>query len=157
MFKDFRSKLQREDYAPSATREEIERRFRKGELLKTAKLCARLGFPLSDFQVSIDAGARKLYHGHQAGLVLSFMFDTGMSVGIEALTLLNAMFELNDYHGFLKQAYRVKIVTGIEREIETAIEKLIEKKQVTDAEAWRRKFQTLLSQAHKVLPDKVRP
>lgn len=143
MFKDFRPKLQQKDSTPSATREEIARRFRKGELLKAAKLCARLGFPLSAFQASIEVGARKLYHAHQAGLVLSFMHDTGVSVGVETLPLLKAMFEVKDYHGFLKQAHRFKVFAGIEREIDDAIEKLIDKKQVTDAEAWRRKFLTL--------------
>ena len=84
-----------------------------------------------------------MYHGHQAGLVLSFIYDTGVSVGIETLTLLKAMFDVNDYDGFLKQAHRFKIVTGIEREIDAAIEKLFGKKQVTDAEGWRGKFLTL--------------
>ena len=145
MFKDFRPKLQQKDSTPSATREEIDRRFRKGELLKAAKLCARLGFPLSDFQASIEAVARRLYHAHQAGLVLSFVHDTGVSVGIETLTLLKAMFEVKDYHGFLKQTHRFKIFAGVEHEIDDAIEKLIDKKQVTDAEGWRRKFLTLRS------------
>jgi hypothetical protein len=145
VFKDFRPKLQQKDSTPSVTREEIEHRFRKGELLKAAKFCAQLGFPLSDFKASIEAGARKLYHAHQAGLVLSFVHDTGMSVGMDTLNLLKAMFEVKDYHGFLKQAYRFKLIAGIEREVDDAIEKLIDKKQVTDAEGWRRKFLSLRS------------
>lgn len=140
MFKDFRPNLQPR---PSATREEIKRQFRKGDQLKAAKFCTRLGFPLSGFQASIEEGARRLYHGHQAGLVLSFIYDTGVSVGIDILTLLIAMYEVHDYHGFLKQAHRFKIFTGIEGEIDNAIQMLTDKKQMKDAEAWRRKFLTL--------------
>jgi hypothetical protein len=146
VFKDFRPKLQPKGAPQSPPREEIDRLFRKGELIRARKLCARLGFPLSDFQSSIEAGARKQYNAHQAGLVLTFMHDTGMAVGIDALTLLKAMFALNDYHGFLKQAHRFKIVAGIEAEIDAAIQRLIEKKQVADAEGWRRKLSALREQ-----------
>jgi hypothetical protein len=149
MVKDFRPELRRDHFRVSITREEIELVFRKGELIKAGKLCTRLGFALSEFQESIEAGARKLYHAHQAGVVLSFMHETGASVGVNTLTLLKAMYELNDYHGFLKQAHRFKLRTGIEAEIDFAIQRLIDKKQVADAEGWHRKFQTLRNEKPK--------
>ena len=51
-----------------------------------------------------SCGARKQYHAHQPGLALTFIHETGINVGIDTLTLLKAMFALNDYHGFLKRA-----------------------------------------------------
>lgn len=140
MFKDFRPKLQPKPTTQPASRDEVERLFRKGELLKAAKLCGRLRLPLSAFQPFIEAGAKKMYHAHQPGLVLSFIHETGINVGIGICTLLKAMFALNDFHGFLKQAYRFKVVAGIEAEIDTAIKNLIDKKQLADAEGWRRKL-----------------
>jgi hypothetical protein len=143
MFKDFRHNLPARGTKPSLTQEEIQQLFRKGELLKTAKLCRRMELELSGFQGAIEAGARKLFHSKRSGLVLTFIHNEGVAVGIEIFDLLKAMFEAKDFHGFLKQALRFQKHRGIEHEIDEAIQKLMEKKQIIEAESWKKKFRVL--------------
>ena len=142
MFKDFRQHL-RQIVPKPVTREEIERLFKQGEFTVAQKLCRRANLQCSDFQESIEAGAKNAYFSRRTGVLLSFMYNTGVKVQYDLTTLLKSMFGANDYHGFLKQAHRFKIHVGIEKGIEIAIEKLIEKRQIADAEGWRRKFKAL--------------
>jgi hypothetical protein len=143
VFQNFRPKLKRMPPPAPSTREEIEQLFKDGELRKATKLCTRSGLALSDFRGSIEAGARVLWRTHQPIKVLCFLYDTGMPVGIETITLLKGVFESRDWHGFLKQAHRLGIWRGLEVEIDIAIQRLLEKNQTHDAEGWRRKFHAL--------------
>jgi hypothetical protein len=142
MFKDFRQNLRQIDPKP-VTREDIERLFKQGKFTVAQKLCKRASLQCSDFQESIEVGAKRVYFSGGVGGLLSFMYNTGVKVQYDLTTLLKSMFGANDYHGFLKQAHRFKLHVGIEKEIEIAIEKLIEKRQIHDAEGWRRKFKAL--------------
>ena len=73
----------------------------------------------------------------------TFIVDTGFDVGVDPAALLKSIFDSRDWHGFLKSAHRLKRRRGFENEIDTAIENLIEKKQLADAEGWRKKFEAL--------------
>jgi hypothetical protein len=74
---------------------------------------------------------------------VSFIVDAGFDVGVDPDALLMGIFDSRDWHGFLKSAYRLKRRRGFENEIDTAIKNLIEKKQIADAEGWRKKFEAL--------------
>lgn len=124
-------------------REEIEELFKSGDLLRAGRLCKRSGYALEEFRSSIEHCTKKLWHKRQAGIVVSFILDTGFDVGVDPAVLLKGIFDSSDWHGFLKSAHRMKRRRGFENEIDTAIENLIEKKQLADAEGWRKKFQAL--------------
>ena len=147
MFKDFRPNLRSPETQPIADKQEIERLFKTGDFTKAHKRCKRAGFALSGFKQAIEIGAKKAYMARRAGELLSFIYNTGITVQYDNITLLRAMFEMTDYHGFLKQAHRFEVFCGIESEIEVAIGKLIEKRQAADAEGWRRKFKLLRDSA----------
>jgi hypothetical protein len=139
MFKEFIPKS-----IPISSREEIACLFRKGDFHTAVPACNKAGYMLQDFQQEIEAGSRHMVLSRRTSELLSFLYKHPyVKVQYSLNTLLRATFEANDFAGFLKQAERFKVYTDFEREIELSIVNLIEKKQYSQAEAWRRKFQEI--------------
>ena len=144
MLIDFRPNLKPAKAQAQIPSIEIEELLKKGDLLKAGRLFKRSGLAFVDFGASFERWAKKLWHERQLGVILSFMEQTGWNPGIDPVLLLRNMVELHDWHGFLKNAYRLKIMAGLEGEIDTAIERLMEQNQLPQANAWKRKFGALL-------------
>jgi hypothetical protein len=81
----------------------------------------------------------KMFRSRRAGELLSLVGTTRLKLPFDTPTLLRRAFEAHDYHTFLKQANRLKLSEGFEREIAQAIE-AIEARAPGEAVAWRQKF-----------------
>lgn len=138
MFKQFKPKE-----IPPLGREEISRLFRKGDFHNAVQQCKKAGYQLDDFQSDIEDGVHKLLLSHRSSEALSFIYQHGVTVQYDILTLLIAVFDAGDYHGFLKNAHRFKVYAGLGDKIKLAIDHLMNKGQIADAQAWQRKFSVL--------------
>ncbi|HQF37267.1 MAG TPA: hypothetical protein PLL26_06560 [Candidatus Dojkabacteria bacterium] len=138
MFKEFKPKP-----APLSSQEEIRKLCTKGDLNNARKQCKKAGYQFNDFTNEINIGARKMVISHRTGELLSFIYNYEIKVEYDIPTLLNNLYELPDYHSFLKNAHRFKIYKGLEDKIDDAINQLLKKGQTADAEGWRRKINSL--------------
>jgi hypothetical protein len=141
MFKPFQPKD-----TPPSTGEEISRLFQKGDFQKAIQQAKKIGEPLCSFQADIEAGARKLLLSRRSSELLSTIYRNAIIVQYDLTTLLSAAFDAGDYHGFLKNAYRFKVHAGLDDKITGAIDCLMKKNQIHDAQAWQRKFEELRKQ-----------
>jgi hypothetical protein len=144
MLKQFKPKE-----TPPPSREEISRLFQKGDFHSAAQQCRKAGNELGEFQDDIEAGARRLLLSHRPGELLSFIYLHHIHVQYEVPVLLKAAFDIGDYHGFLKNAHRFGIYSGLAQQINLAIEHLRSKGQSADAEAWARKFEVFREQSNR--------
>lgn len=138
MFKPFKP-----NDIPPLSHEEISRLFQKGDFHNAFKQFKKSGCSLNEFQNDIEAGARKLLISHRPTELLGYIYKHGINVQYNISTLLVATFDVGDYHGFLKNAYRFKTYQGLEDKIEFAIDHLIKKGQIADAQGWRQKLLSL--------------
>ncbi len=127
--------------APGAS--ELETLLEQGQLTKALRKAKAAGLPLS--QERIAAAATKMLRSGRAGELLSLVGSPGITLPFDAPTMLRRAFEGRDYHGFLKQAHRLGMIQGLERDIGQAIA-AIEAHAPREAAAWRRKFP--LAQVH---------
>lgn len=134
---------QRAPNTPGEARDEIRRCFQQGDFQKAVFECQQAGCPLGQFQADVEQGAHRLVTSRRAGVVLDFMHKYNVRVQYELPALLQAVFEAGDYHGFLKNIHRFKIVDGFEQEIGVSVAALTEKGHAADAQAWQRKIQAL--------------
>ncbi len=130
---NFRSRLVRRPADPTMVHELLH----KGQLQKAIRKARPLGVMLK--QEEIDAAARAMFRNGRAGELLSCIESLPISLPYDVPTLLRRAFEVGDYHAFLKQAHRLRVKAGFEREIDEAI-RMIQQKMPGEAAAWRRKF-----------------
>jgi hypothetical protein len=131
--KDFRSRvIQR-----PPTVADVEALLKEGELTKAVRRAHAAGLKVP--QQQIDATATEMFRSGRAGELLSLVGTTGLNLPFDTTTLLRRAFETRDYHTFLKQAHRLKVSEGFEREIGQAIG-AIEARAPGEAAAWRQKF-----------------
>ena len=128
---------------PPLSRDAIGQLFRKGDFHNAVKQCKKAQYPLEDFQNEIESGVHKLMVSHRPGEALSFIYQYGVSSQHDIRRLLLTTFDINDYHGFLKNALRFKMLAGFEDQIELAIDNLREKGRTDEAQAWQKKFDAL--------------
>jgi hypothetical protein len=133
---DFRARLQ-----PNVqTVADVDDLLRRHQLTKAIRLAKRLLIPEEEMRPKIRAAARDMYSRCMAGVLLSAIFKSHVYVGYDADVLLRRVHRCRDYHGFLKQAERLKVGTEFADEVQEALDKLTEQGQVDQAAAWRRKF-----------------
>jgi len=142
VFKQFKPR----EISPTG-QEEISRLFQKGDYHNAVQQCKKAGYKLSEFQNDIEAGALKLLLSRRPSEILSFIHKHSIHVQYDVTTLLKAAFDFGDYAGFLKNAYRFNIHTGIDQHIDLAIEQLKNREQNPQAEAWEQKFGALREQS----------
>ena len=84
------------------------------------------------------------------GELVSLVYKHGIDVGYDIQSILRSQLSLKDYHGFLKNVHRFKLLNDFRPEVEYAINSL---NRTEEAQAWRVKFQVLSSK--ECLPDEV--
>jgi hypothetical protein len=131
--KDFRSQVIQRPPTPA----DVEALLKAGQLAKALRRARAAGLKVP--QQQIDAAAEKMFRSGRAGELLAFIGDTGLRIPFDTRTLLRRAFEAQDYHTFLKQAHRLRVREGFEREIGASIV-AIEVRAPHEAAAWREKF-----------------
>jgi len=91
-------------------------------------------------QAEIDVAPDAMVRNRRTGELLSCIRVLEVRLPFDVATLLRKAFEAKDYHTFLKQAHRLRVRAGFEKEIELAIQ-AIERRTPPEATAWRRKFE----------------
>lgn len=128
---------------PAAERDAIRRFFQQGDFRKAVAECQRAGRPLGEFQADLEQGAQRLVTSRRAGIVLEFMDKYNLRVQYDLAALLQAVFDAGDYHGFLKNIHRFRVVDGFEQEIGASVAALTEKGHSADAQAWQNKIRAM--------------
>lgn len=131
------------DKLPSLNREEVKRLFQKGDLHNAFKQLKKSGYQFVEFQEEIQIGAQKMVISNRATELLGYIYKYGFNIQYDIKTLLIATFNAGDFHGFLKNVFRFNFYKGLEKEIEISIDHLRGKGQMVDAQAWRRKINSL--------------
>ncbi|MCL4852923.1 MAG: hypothetical protein KJZ78_16310 [Bryobacteraceae bacterium] len=80
-----------------------------------------------------------MFRSGRAGELLSLVGSPSLQLPFDTPTLLRRAFAARDYHTFLKQAHRLGLGEGFEKEIGQAIA-AIEARAPREAAAWRRKL-----------------
>ena len=138
MLREFKPKRQEpDDIEPH----EIGALFEKGEFKKALAYCRKMGYSLDEFSESLARMAKKMI-GPRPGELLALIHKHKISVGYDVPTILRSQFRIKDYHGFLKNVYRLEQYEEFESEVETAISSLT---RFEEAEAWRAKFARFLA------------
>lgn len=132
-----------QDASVPAVREKIRRLFQQGEFQKAVAECHQAGCPLGQFQAEWEQGAQRLVTTRRAGVVLDFMHKYNLRAQYEIRALLQAVFQAGDYHGFLKNVHRFKVLDDFENEIAASVAALTDKGHSADAQAWERKILAL--------------
>lgn len=136
--KDFRDSLTPET---SPSREMVGKHFASGDLVRGAKMCARMGAHIEDFPTELRRGMRKLLFKKQPGYLLSFLYQYRVDIGFDIEFLLNKMLEFGDIEtNFLVQVHRFQYADSFQPAIERAIQRLLDKGLVGPATAWKRKM-----------------
>ncbi len=116
---------------------EITALLRQGQLAKAIRKAKVAGFVIP--QEDIDTTAKEMFLRGCASTLLAMIGTVDIKLPYDTATLLNRAFEAKDYHGFLKQAYRLHQTAGLQYRIQEAILK-IEQRSSIEAAAWRNKF-----------------
>lgn len=127
----------------SISREKISQFFRAGDFHNAFSQLKKAEYQLDEFQDDILLGARKMLISNRASELLGYINKYRFKTQYEIKTLLLGAFDAGDYHGFLKNIFRFELYKGLENEIENSIDHLLKKGQITDAQAWRRKIDSL--------------
>ncbi len=112
---------------------------------KALTTCRQGKIPLDSLTAEFRECVERLCKQKSFGPVLSAYYEAGQFTEPTVDFLLRKMFEVRDYSGFLKQAYRFNAYPRMKAEVDAAIQWHIDKK-LNDAEAWRRKFRKLEEQ-----------
>ena len=131
--KDFRSRV----IQKTPTLADVEALLKEGQLTKALRRARAAGLTVP--QQLIEAAALTMFRSGRAGELLSLVGVPGLLIPFDTPTLLRRAFEARDYHTFLKQAHRLGVREGFEKEIGQAIA-TIETHQPREAAAWRQKF-----------------
>ena len=131
--KDFRSRV----IERPPTLADLEALLKEGQLTKALGRARATGLKVP--QQQIDAAAAKMFRSGRAGELLSLVGSPGLRLPFDTRTLLRRAFEAHDYHTFLKQAHRLRLSEGLEKEIGHSIA-AIEARAPREAAAWRQKF-----------------
>ncbi|SRR5712692_3091990 len=133
---DFRPRLTK----PRIGSAQVEQLLAQGQLVKAIRKAKALAVAIP--QERIDQVAQRMLRQHRASELLTLIDQADLRLQYDAVTLLRAALAARDYHGFLKQAHRLKIKVGLEPEIDQAIA-AVRLRAPNEAEAWRRKFAEL--------------
>ena len=131
--KDFRSRVTR----VRPTLSDVEELLKDGQLTKALRRARAAGLAVPEEKIA--AAATTMLRSGRAGELLSLVGSPGIQLPFDTPTLLRRAFEARDYHTFLKQAHRLGVSQGFEREIGQAIA-AIEARAPREATAWRQKF-----------------
>lgn len=112
---------------------------------KALTTCRTGKIPIESLAAEFRECVEKLCKRNSFGVVLSAYYEAGQFTVITADYLLGKMFEVRDYVGFVKQAYRFNAYPRMKSEVDAAVQWHFDKKR-EDAEAWRRKFRKLEEQ-----------
>ena len=131
-FRDIVSKIPSSEYHSSA----IKQMLAEYQLNKALKLAKKWGIriPKDDF----DNVVRRMYQ-RQPSTLLAMLGTIDIQLPYSVDDLLISAFKVGDYHGFLKQSYRLGVIKGFESQISDAID-AINKRNPQEAVAWRTKF-----------------
>ena len=131
---DFRSRLVKRTSDAGSIQELLD----QGQLSKALRTAKSIGVTVQ--QEQIDRAAAQMVRQHRATELLSLVGGSDeVQLPYDTLSLLRAAFQARDYHGFLKQAHRLRIKSGLETEIEEAIGS-IRRRAPNEADSWLRKF-----------------
>jgi hypothetical protein len=130
---DFRARLVK--HPPDST--VIPELLAQGQLSKAIRKARALGATIP--QEEIDRTATIMLQKHRATELLSLIGNQEVRLPYDAPTLLRAAFKARDYHGFLKQAHRLHVKAGLEKEIQEAIDAVAQGAPLEGA-SWQRKF-----------------
>ena len=111
-----------------------------GQLAKALRMARRLGVSEIDLGPLTLAAARVMFRSGRATELLSVVGVYPVDLGYTVDALLRRAYDQHDYHGFLKQAFRLGASAAFVAEIETAVQDLARRGRHEEAEAWRRKF-----------------
>ena len=131
--KDFRSRVTH----VGPTLADVEALLKDGQLTKALRKARAAGLTVPEEQIA--AAAKTMLRSGRAGELLSLVGTPGLQIPFDTPTLLRRTLEARDYHTFLKQAHRLGVSEGFEREIGQAIA-AIEVRAPREAAAWRQKF-----------------
>jgi hypothetical protein len=112
---------------------------------KALATCRTGKIPIESLAIEFGACVEKLCAQNSFGVVLSAYYQAGQFTKLTADCLLLKMFDVRDYVGFVKQAYRFNAYPRMKSEVDAAVQWHVDKRR-EDAEAWRRKFRKLEEQ-----------
>ena len=120
---------------------EIVALFESGDFKRAYRLCRENGYHLDSFQDSLTKMGRRMLYSRPGELV-SLIHKYGIDVGYDIQSILRSQLSLKDYHGFLKNVHRFRLLNDFGAEVEHAINSL---NRTEEARAWRMKFQEMSS------------
>jgi hypothetical protein len=121
---------------------------------KALTTCRKGKIPIDSLGTEFKECFERLCKQNAFGVVLSAYYEAGQFAEPTVDYLLQKMFEVRDYAGFLKQAYRFNAYPRMKAEVDTVVQWHLDKKR-NDAQAWQRKFRKLEEQELLRLPDIV--
>ncbi len=130
---------------------EVKRLCVQGQLDRAIRLCKRSDVdPNALSKVFKDSMQRMLQRG-RVNELLSLLFKNEGLRNLCPFTvsdLLQKVFDLHDFPGFLKQAYRFQKHTEFRQQIDISIRNLLDAGQVESASAYRLKFDHISGEQH---------
>ena len=112
-----------------------------GDFKRAYRYCRENGHPLDSFRDSLTKMGRRMLYSSPGELV-SLINRYGIDVGCDIQSILRSQLSLKDYHGFLKNVHRFRLLSDFGPEVEHAIRSL---NRTEEARAWRVKFQAMRS------------
>ena len=128
---------------------EIAAIIESGDFKRAYRHCRESDYPLDSFQDSLAKMGRRMLYSRPGELV-SLIYKYEIDVGYDIQSILRSQLSLKDYHGFLKNVHRFRLLNDFGPEVEYAINSL---NRTEEAQVWRVKFQVMSS--GKYSPDKV--
>ena len=116
---------------------EIAARIESGDFKRGYRLCRENGYRIDSFHDPLTKMGRRMFFSRPGELV-SLIHKYGIDVGYDIESILRSQLGLKDYHGFLKNVHRLRLLDNFGPEVEHAIDSL---NRTEEAEAWRLKFQ----------------
>ena len=134
----------RRETASKKSHSEIAGLIERGEFKKAYRHCRENGYRLDAFQDSLTKMGRRMFYSRPGELV-SLIRRYEIDVGYDIQSILRSQLSLKDYHGFLKNVHRCRLLGDFESEVEQAINCL---NRTEEAQAWRGKFQGKCNKKH---------
>lgn len=138
--KDFRSELDSLTQPPGQTIARVYQLIEAGHLSKGLRMARRLGVSEAELRPQVLAAARAMFRSGRTAELLSVVGVYPVDVGFSVDALLRRAYDNRDYHGFLKQAYRLRAGAAFAAEIKAALQELTVRGRSEEAKAWTRKF-----------------